>query len=509
MTRLIHIVCGLFCFFSLALAGELPLPRVDENIDPAQSFWDRHVHYPFPHRYAKVADTQGRLWELAYVDLFEGDAAAREKAPVLVMLHGRAMNSGYWGLLLEKPLAAGWRVISIDWSHTGKSLPRNLDLPVNRNFDDARQALFNLVVKHLGIARATYLGHSMGGQIAAGYAIAHPENVERLVLYAPGGLESFPAIYRHGVRLDDPALARGSDAFLAEWEKSGLLPSMGRTREAVERSFYDDQRPGSLPYLQRGSAFNEFIVASRAAILRGNPRERERAALSYGWDTLAALMECRVEDADAFPGRLARLKVPTLLALGVKDPVYPIPGSGNTSLVKDTVQVVYLLVGGRQSPVRIKLYPEGGHFLHIDLPEQFSREVLDFITAGKVAEPLYAGDPERYLPPPRTPLADLPAEVEGFRQRFEQAFLRHDLQAVEALFHPDYRKNGEGRAQRLKTYESFIGMVTRWELKIYAIEREGDLLVLDAETLTDLGAFPDKIRLKKWEGEWRNYGNQQ
>ena len=128
-------------------------------------------------------------------DRFKGTAAEKSKAPVLVLLHGRAMNSGYWGQLLEKPLAAGWRVIAIDWSHSGKSLPKNLNLPVNRSLEESRQLVFDLVVKQLGIHKATYLGHSLGGQLAAGYAIAHPENVERLVLYAPGGLESLSLIH--------------------------------------------------------------------------------------------------------------------------------------------------------------------------------------------------------------------------------------------------------------------------------------------------------------------------
>ncbi len=500
-------LCGLL-LSTCCLAAGLPVPKVDAVIDPDRSFWNEHVDYGVRHQIAKVADGQGREWRIAYLDLYQGPADKRSAAPVLVLLHGRAMNSGYWGQLAQRPLDAGWRVIAIDWSHSGKTLPLNLDLPINRSLDDSRRVVFNLVVKQLGIARASYLGHSLGGQLAAGYAIAYPENVERLVLYAPGGLESFTPIYRHGVRLDDPSLAKGSDAFLSEWDKQNLLPSMGRTREAIERGFYELPRPGSLPYLKRGDALNEFMVASRAAILRGHPRERERATLAYGWESLSALLECRGEDADSFPGRLAKLKVPTLLALGVKDPIYPIPGSGNTSLVKDTVQVVWLLAGGKNSPLKIKLYPEAGHFIHTDLPEQFSREVLEFLASGKAPEPLYAGDPTPWLPPPRAVLSELPEGVAAFKRQYEKAFLAHDINAVRELFHPDYKKNGEGREQRLQTYQSFLASVTRWELKVYAIEQKGDIIEMDAETLNDFGVFPDKFRLKQSEGLWRSYGNQ-
>ncbi len=253
--------------------AEMASPYVDAQIDPEKSFFTNHLHYPFPHQFATVKDSQGRQWELAYADLFQGAAAAKEQAPALVLLHGRAMNSGYWGKLLEAPLAAGWRVVTIDWSHTGKSLPRNLSLPVNRSMDDARQLIHQLVVGQLGIRKASYLGHSLGGQIAAGYALRFPDNVERLVLYAPGGLESVPEMKINGVRLDDPALENSPQAFAAAWEKLRNFLSMGETQEAVERSFYTS-RPGTLPYLQRGSRLADFMVASRASALRGHPAER-------------------------------------------------------------------------------------------------------------------------------------------------------------------------------------------------------------------------------------------
>jgi len=220
----------------ICLATEPALPYVDTQIDPAKSFWNDHVHYSFPHQYALVKDKQGRNWEIAYADLFRGEATQRAKAPVLVLLHGRGMNSGYWGQLMERPLAAGWRVIAIDWSNSGKSLPRNLDRPVTRSLEDSRHIVHDLVVRHLGIAKASYLGHSLGGQLAAGYGLLFPENVERLVLYAPGGLESLPAIEQNGFRYDDPTLEKRPEVFLKAWREGKLL-SMGDTQEAIEKSF--------------------------------------------------------------------------------------------------------------------------------------------------------------------------------------------------------------------------------------------------------------------------------
>ncbi len=483
-------------------------PHVDAHIDPAKSFFAEHVHYAFPHQFAKVSDSRGQQWELAYADLFRGDAAARASAPVLVLLHGRAMNSGYWGTLLEAPLAAGWRVIPIDWSNTGKSLPRNLHLPVNRSLEDARHMIHQLVVEQLGIRKASYLGHSLGGQVAAGYALRYPDNVDKLVLYAPGGLESTPEMTVNGVRLDDPALADSPQAFAAAWEKLRDTISMGATAEAVERAFYTS-RPGTKPYMQRGSELAGFIVASRAGALRGHPAELERLHQAYTWDSISSLMETRAGDENSLNNRLSRIKTPTLLALGVKEPTIPVPGTGNTNLVTDVVQPFYTMARLRKAPVQIKLYADAGHFIHTDLPEKFSADVLAFLQTGQAAPPLYAGDPQTYLPPPRAALQSLPEDIRHFKRQYEQAVLSQDLEAVRQLWRADFREDGRTREDVIAFFKTFISGVSRWELIVFGIERKDDLLVLDMEVRHTFGTTPVTMVLKQQDNAWRVYGNQQ
>ena len=296
------------------------LPYVDAPLDPARSFWNDQVHYPYPPQFARVADGHGRLWELAYLDVYHGDPALKAKAPVLVLLHGRAGNSGFWGDLMDKPLAEGWRVVAIDWGHSGKSLPRNLDLPVVRDFDDVRQLVYNLLVVKLGLPRFTLLGHSLGGQVAAGFALLHPGRVERLILVAPGGLASIAPIEVKGFTFDDPELLTHPEKFMAAL-KAGLLPSMGATVEEIEASFYKPARFGSMPYLRRGDPLSPFIVATRAGAVNGDPREWARFQEAYAWDSLASLAECRLGDKDSLPARIVRLKVPTMLAIGLRDPI--------------------------------------------------------------------------------------------------------------------------------------------------------------------------------------------
>lgn len=366
---------------SLVAAQATPLPKVDAVIDPAKSYWDTHVHYPFPHHFAKVSDTLGTGRELAYVDLYRGNPTRRDKAPVLVLIHGRTMHSGYWGQLIEAPLAAGFRVISIDWTNTGKSLTRNLDKPLTRTLDDVRHMIHDLVTRHLQIPKAHYLGHSLGGQIVAGYALDYPQAVDRLVLYAPGGLEGFKGSTPKLIA----RLAHSDRLFKLIW-KTGALPDIGENEEKVRGRFYGTRRHDAIPYLQPQDLLGQFIVASHAQALKGKPSELERLRQTHAWDSLASLLESGIDNPRSIRQRLHLLQVPTLMTFGLRDPAFPVPGTGNEHLLEDVIQPLARRAADAQTPLQIKLYEQGGHLLHTDFPEQFSRDVIHFLTTGKVVD---------------------------------------------------------------------------------------------------------------------------
>ncbi|WP_448811269.1 alpha/beta fold hydrolase [Agromyces bauzanensis] len=82
-------------------------------------------------------------------------------------------------------LAAHRAVVVYDQIGTGASA--RLDDPAGYTFERAVHDL-EAVVDATGAARVTLLGHSWGGQVAVGYAVRHPERVDRLVLLTPGAV---------------------------------------------------------------------------------------------------------------------------------------------------------------------------------------------------------------------------------------------------------------------------------------------------------------------------------
>jgi 3-oxoadipate enol-lactonase len=107
--------------------------------------------------------------------------------PAVVLAHAIGCDHRMWEAL-EAALVPRCRVVSIDTRGHGRSPvpPRPYSLRVLA--EDARALL-----DRLGIARAHWVGLSMGGMIGQAFALEHPDRLERLVIanstsgYGPEG----------------------------------------------------------------------------------------------------------------------------------------------------------------------------------------------------------------------------------------------------------------------------------------------------------------------------------
>jgi pimeloyl-ACP methyl ester carboxylesterase len=96
----------------------------------------------------------------------------------VILIHGFISSTLIWSGVFLRLADAGFRVIAIDLPGYGYS-----DKPIDGRYtiDSQAHAVFGLMDR-LGIKKATIVGASYGGAVAATMALDFPERVDRLVL---------------------------------------------------------------------------------------------------------------------------------------------------------------------------------------------------------------------------------------------------------------------------------------------------------------------------------------
>jgi homoserine O-acetyltransferase/O-succinyltransferase len=402
------------------------VPGVAANIDPAKSFWKDFVTYPYPVKYANAKDGNGVTWQIGYMDEYAGT----DKDPkVLVIIHGKGAFGGHYGNIMQYALRSGLRVIVPDLPEYGMSGPGNLDKSPARTMQDMRDAVHELVVNQLGVKKAYYLGHSLGGQLVMGYALSWPEAVSGLALEAPAGLEEYPReiTIAPGKKLNlfDPAFARDFNKWKETWDQTGILASeKARTDQGVRDFFYFKKRDpvtGAVSASKSGYFFSDseyarFHTEQRAGMIKGNPKEFEQWCNIFIFDIYTMVIELQQDDPKNLYERLTQIKAPIFLSFGDKEPF--IPGTafnGLTDLGADIITPFMTRMTNAGNRPMLKVYPNTGHFIHTDNPVEFPVDVVDFVTKGTVdtstpvgTERMIKGSAVSALPVAPTPAGSSP-----------------------------------------------------------------------------------------------------
>jgi pimeloyl-ACP methyl ester carboxylesterase len=209
----------------------------------------------------------------------------------VVLMHGKNFNGAYWGETMKYLLENGYNVFVPDQIGFGKSTK-----PSDYQYTFQQLALnTKTILDSLGIQKATVLGHSMGGMLATRYALMHPNQVEKLILLNPIGLEDW--------KLKVPYQPIGY------WYKNELNKTYEGIKKYMQTSYYDNKwKPDYDLWLN--------LVA---AVLESPdyPRYAWNAALTYD---MIFTQPVRHE--------FRYLKVPTVLIIGQRD---------KTALGKDLV----------------------------------------------------------------------------------------------------------------------------------------------------------------------------
>jgi pimeloyl-ACP methyl ester carboxylesterase len=188
------------------------------------------------------------------------------------------------------------------------------------------------LMDRLGIARASLVGHSIGGRIAWSFAAAHPDRLAKLVLIAPDGFASPGSGY--GEAPEVPAMATLMRYVLPKAVlRASLAPAYGNPAaladETVDR-YYD---------LMLAPGVRDALIARMRQTVREDPRPRLRT-----------------------------IAVPVLLVWGDRDGMIPVANAEDYH---------------RELPdSRLVTFPGLGHVPHEEAPAETVGSVKAFLDAG-------------------------------------------------------------------------------------------------------------------------------
>ena len=255
-------------------------------------------------------------------------------APPVVLLHGGGLDSAALSWRDALPaLAADRTVCAPDWPGYGESDPPDGSPSVAYYVDVLRRFL-----DALDLPRVSLVGISMGGAAAVGFALDHPDRVERLVAVdsyglgrrAPGG--SLGAMFvRLPVVNGLPFAAMAQSRWLTAQTLREIVAPENLTADLVDEALTELRRPRAA---EAWTAFQRNEV---------------------GFDGLRT----------DFTDRLADLRTPTLFVHGEEDPLIPVDWSARAaSLAPDA---------------GVHAIPDCGHWPPREKPEEFVEAVRAFL----------------------------------------------------------------------------------------------------------------------------------
>lgn len=238
--------------------------------------------------------------------------------PKVILLHGLGGNSGNWVFTIPA-LAANYHVFAPDQIGFGKSDRVMLKYRVGTYVD-----FLDKFMSELKIDKASIVGNSLGGWVAALTAMKYPNRVEKIVLADAAGLK--------------PAAVDLAQIYALNYS------TRDEVKQLVKLVFYNQLLFGS----------DAFIEQSMAV----------RVSANDGY-TINSLIESIKRDEDFLNGRLGEIKKPTLIVWGKQDGLLK---------VTDGEQMKREIAGSE-----LIVFDECGHVPMVEKAADFNKAVLAFL----------------------------------------------------------------------------------------------------------------------------------
>lgn len=313
------------------LAQKSAVRELDMNLDGFE--------YPYKVAYLNLTVQQQTL-RMAYMDV----QPATPNGKSVMLLHGKNFNGSYWKTTIEALNLKGYRVIVPDQIGFGKSSkPAHFQYSFQQLAQNTKALLDNLGIEHVAV-----LGHSMGGMLAARFALMYPETTEKLILENPIGLEDWKVKVPY----------KNVDW----WYQRELNMNYDKIKAYQQESYYDGKWKPDYDYMVN--------VLAGWTLSPDYPRIAWNSALTYEMIfTQPVVYEFK------------NITAPTLLIIGTRD---------RTALGKPLVSEEVRKTLGRYDKLgketRDKIphaglveIPDIGHLPHIEAFDQFIGALLPFL----------------------------------------------------------------------------------------------------------------------------------
>ena len=305
---------------SMLIALVLGACGVQKDLVPLNSMDE----LPYPYAVKKVELPEGI--QVAYVDEGKGEQT-------IVFIHGLGSYLPAWKKNIEG-LKGQFRCIAIDLPGYGKSS--------KGKYEGSMRFYAEIVAEFidaLDLGKVALAGHSMGGQIAMVAALAYPDKVEKLVLVAPAGFETFTKGQKQWFR--DVMTANGVKLTTVEQIKINLAYNFYRLPKDAE-----------------------FMITDRINM---------RTASDF--DAYCYIIPQCVQGMvdDPVYEFLPQIQQPTLVIFGENDNLIP-----NRYLNPGATAGIARDGAGRIPNAGLHLIPKAGHFVHFEKSDEVNELIKVF-----------------------------------------------------------------------------------------------------------------------------------
>ena len=294
--------------------------------------------YPYSVTY-RTLSIEGQDVRMAYMDI--ASVPDRANGETVLLMHGKNFFGAYWSNTIETLRTSGYRVVVPDQVGFGKSGKPDIAYSFELLSKNTKSLLDDLNLKRVHV-----VGHSMGGMLAARFALMYPQSVTSLTLENPIGLED----YRQKVPFRD---------INAEYESV-----LSRTEESI-RDYHRTY------YVEWQNAYDEYVMVHYRWTLGG---EWPRLAWATASTSEMVYTQPVVQD-------LPMISVPTLLVIGQAD---------RTTLGRGRVSDEVLATLGQYPKLgraAAKAIPNAtlvelenvGHIPHLEAPQPFHKALVKFL----------------------------------------------------------------------------------------------------------------------------------